>query len=122
MTQCSLCKKKLREPKLLDCLHVYCKSCLASIAQPSSSGMVEASSNQHHHLMMPSPSSSASSSTSHTPNQLPQPSIALISPTPSSSSTSSSSSAASASHLVISCPKCKQDTIVRPHLSLFSFI
>lgn len=30
---CQICKSKLKEPKLLDCLHVYCKSCLAAISQ-----------------------------------------------------------------------------------------
>ncbi|CAF0717899.1 unnamed protein product [Brachionus calyciflorus] len=27
---CQLCKNKLKEPKLLNCLHVYCKMCLAT--------------------------------------------------------------------------------------------
>lgn len=27
---CRMCKNKLREPKLLNCLHVFCKMCLAT--------------------------------------------------------------------------------------------
>lgn len=30
---CAICQSKLREPKLLDCLHVFCKSCLTGVAQ-----------------------------------------------------------------------------------------
>lgn len=79
---CLLCKSKLREPKLLDCLHVYCKSCLSGIAQ-----------------MFASSKSGATDLATATDVQ---------------------------SNLLITCPKCKQDTIVCDlilslSLSLFLF-
>ena len=32
---CSHCKRKLSEPKLLNCLHVFCKPCLSSMLDPT---------------------------------------------------------------------------------------
>lgn len=36
---CSLCKKKLNQPKLLNCLHAFCKSCLLAYSMTNESAM-----------------------------------------------------------------------------------